>query len=329
MGIHKLLVFVLVSSLSLVASAGAVDIEFVPVGNVRNAADITGFGAVDHEYQIGKYEVTAGQYTEFLNAVATSSDPYGLYNPNMATTQYGSKIVSSEGVYTALQPKMPVNYVSWGDAVRFCNWLSNGQPVGVEDDSTTETGAYMLKGKNTAAALMTVTRNADALYFLPSYDEWYKAAYYDPNKTGLGVAGYWEYPTRNDNRPSNVLSSMGTNNANYVNGGYTLNPPNTTDVGSFTSSPSSYSTFDQGGNIMEWVETPVEISRRAVLGGSFGGGAPDLWASDRSSNNTDPTWEIYEKGFRIATVPEPSSFMMISLIGITILFCWRGRQLRD
>ena len=26
----------------------------------------------------------------------------------------------------------PVNYVSWGDAARFCNWLQNNQPTGVE-----------------------------------------------------------------------------------------------------------------------------------------------------------------------------------------------------
>ena len=36
-------------------------------------------GSVGYNYNIGKYEVTAGQYTEFLNAVART-DTYGLYN---------------------------------------------------------------------------------------------------------------------------------------------------------------------------------------------------------------------------------------------------------
>ena len=58
----------------------------VTVGNPGNAADTrydaTGFGSVGYVYQIGKYEVTAGQYTEFLNAVA-KADPNGLYNTAM------------------------------------------------------------------------------------------------------------------------------------------------------------------------------------------------------------------------------------------------------
>ena len=33
----------------------------------------------------------------------------------------------------------PVNYVSWYDAIRFANWLNNGQGSG-----DTETGAYTL-----------------------------------------------------------------------------------------------------------------------------------------------------------------------------------------
>lgn len=65
--------------------AEAVTIDWVHVGNPGNAADThgAGYGAVGHSYQIGKYEVTAGQYTEFLNAVA-KADPNGLYNTNMS-----------------------------------------------------------------------------------------------------------------------------------------------------------------------------------------------------------------------------------------------------
>ena len=46
---------------------------------------LTGLGAVGYAYQIGEYDVTTAQYCQFLNAVATTSDPYGLYNPSMAT----------------------------------------------------------------------------------------------------------------------------------------------------------------------------------------------------------------------------------------------------
>ncbi len=70
---------------------GLASVEFVPVGDAGNAADPdTGYGAVGYEYNIGKYDVTAGQYCEFLNAVATKSDPYGLYNTNMNTANYST-----------------------------------------------------------------------------------------------------------------------------------------------------------------------------------------------------------------------------------------------
>ena len=56
---------------------------FVPVENVRNAADpTTGYGRVTEAYRIGKYEVTIGEYAAFLNAVATE-DPAGLYHDGM------------------------------------------------------------------------------------------------------------------------------------------------------------------------------------------------------------------------------------------------------
>jgi len=140
---------------------GAASLEFVTVGDPGNAADTqvmttdgtTGYGSVPYVYQIGKYDVTAGQYTAFLNAVA-KTDPYGLYDSGMAKVgsylqngTYGCGIVrsGSSGGYaytvaTAYQ-NFPVNYVSWGDATRFCNWLQNGQPVGPESDGTTENGA--------------------------------------------------------------------------------------------------------------------------------------------------------------------------------------------
>ena len=68
------------------ASASAeVRIEMVTVGDPGNAPNAEGFGAVPYTYRIGVVEVTIGQYTEFLNAVA-AKDSYGLYNTMMATT---------------------------------------------------------------------------------------------------------------------------------------------------------------------------------------------------------------------------------------------------
>ena len=95
-------------------TAHAVTVDMVTVGNPGNAPDTrydptgTGFGSVNHVYQIGKYEVTAGQYTEFLNAVA-DADPNGLYNtymsdPSDAGPYLGLAQTSSEPAHRALTP---------------------------------------------------------------------------------------------------------------------------------------------------------------------------------------------------------------------------------
>lgn len=138
-----------VASVTPAQAATPVVIETVIVGNPGNAGDTQSqgiFGAVDYVFAIGKYEVTAGQYTEFLNAVA-ATDTYALYNVNMWTHAEGCKIErsGSPGNYTYSvapdQANRPVNYVSWGDAVRFINWLHNGQPTGAQDLTTTEDGS--------------------------------------------------------------------------------------------------------------------------------------------------------------------------------------------
>ena len=113
---------------------GLASLEFVTVGDAGNAADAdTGYGAVAYEYRIGKYDVTAGQYAEFLNAAAKTSDPYGLYREHECRGEQPGAATSSGRHGGQLQlhvaadwANRPVNFVSWGDAARFCNWLQTG-----------------------------------------------------------------------------------------------------------------------------------------------------------------------------------------------------------
>lgn len=313
-------------------AAQAVTIDLVLVGNPGNVADITGFGSVDHYYKIGKYEITAGQYTEFLNAVAAMSDPYELYNTSMWYNIYGCQIQRS-GSGTVSDPFMysvasdwanrPVDYVSWGDAARFTNWLHNGQPTGAQDPSTTEDGAYYLNGVTTGAQLRAVIREADAQYWIPSEDEWYKAAYHKND----GVTGnYFDFPTGSDSMPSRVLGypSDPGNNATFYNLGYTIGSPYyRTEVGAHENSDSPYGTFDQGGNVFEWNEMPGTGSVRGLRGGSFSDG--ELAASNRHGNV--PSYESANIGFRVASVPEPSSIpVLITWVICLLAYVSRRRQ---
>ena len=58
---------------------GLASLDIVTVGNPGNAADTaTGYGSVGYTYQMGKYDVTAGQYTAFLNAVAADGHVWAV-----------------------------------------------------------------------------------------------------------------------------------------------------------------------------------------------------------------------------------------------------------
>ena len=210
-----------------VANAG-ITIDLANVGNAGNAADTTGFGAVSYDYEIGKCDVTIGQYTAFLNAVA-KTDTYGLYNTNMATNLNVAGIArsGSSGSYTYLvmdnagsSANRPITYVSWFDAARFSNWMANGQPTGAQVGTTTENGAYTLNGATSGVGFTKNTTNPNTAaavnWWIPSENEWYKAAYYSPSLNG-GTGGYWLYPTQSNTDPGNTIGA-GANQANYYRG---------------------------------------------------------------------------------------------------------------
>jgi formylglycine-generating enzyme required for sulfatase activity len=210
----------------------------------------------------------------------------------------------------------PVNYVSWYDSLRFSNWLHNGQLTGSQDASTTEDGAYDMSGSS-------VVRKAGAQVWLPSADEWYKAAYHEND----GATGsYFVYPTSSDSLPSNDLVNPDPgNNATFYDGGYTIGSPYyRTEVGDHENCESPYGTFDQGGNVQEWNEE-ILGSYRGMRGGSFAsGGAYDL-RNIGERYYYDPALEYGSFGFRVASVPEPCSLVLLGLGGLTLM---RRRRVR-
>ncbi len=160
--------------------------NFVKVGDPGNKPDRNYyergvFGTVDSAYEIATHRVTNEQYAVFLNAVA-SSDPAGLFNPDMQERPEGGIIrQGSPGEYRyLLRPELAektVNFVSWYDALRFCNWLHNGRPSGKQGSATTENGAYAFSGKESVGE-----REKKARFALSSENEWYKAAYFSPGR---------------------------------------------------------------------------------------------------------------------------------------------------
>jgi formylglycine-generating enzyme required for sulfatase activity len=219
----------------------------------------------------------------------------------------------------------PVVYVSWYNALRFANWLHNGQTTGAQDASTTEDGAYTFSGATSVSS-----RNTGAIWFLPSEDEWHKAAYYNGSS-------YHDYPTGTDTFPDNNLpSSDSGNSANFLNwsgSGYTTGDEAypMTDAGAYTLSASPYGTFDQGGNVWEWNETLFFGMYPGVRGGSWSGywnfDSEYLLASFRHYEH--PAGEDNVIGFRVATVPEPSSLFLAGLGAAGLAIVSRRRACRS
>ena len=244
--------------LAFVADASAVVMNWSYVGNSGNAADQSfngdpAFGAVGYTYNIGTYDVTVSQYAEFLNTKnPTGVDFLGLFPGNLNAPFEGIRYVDnapSGSHYTVAFgfANFPANYVTWYDAIRFANWMNNGQGNG-----DTETGAYTLGALDGNGHPLNppLTHNPGAKIWLPTENEWYKAAYNIP-----GTNSYFQYPSNNG---LNMAPSYPTNVPNSANYGALFGPGRPTDVGAYSGSPSLYGAFDMG-------VTRIPLGRRAPV----------------------------------------------------------------
>jgi formylglycine-generating enzyme required for sulfatase activity len=296
MKIQNTLALAVSAALITSASATVTTIDWISIGNINNAADpLTGYGAVDHAYQIGKYEVTNAQYVDFLNAKGASNSSV-IFNATMGAEGIygGSNIVQSGSIGSfsysvdSIYANMPVVGVTWFNAARFCNWLNNGQ-----GSADMETGAYTLAGAMNGVILA----NSGAAVRLPSEDEWYKAAYYSAN-----TSTYSLYPNG-----QNTITSL---DANYY-------PDATGLVDVNYGTASSSGTFGQGGNAWEWNDTVIYGSLRGLRGGSWYPDGSDLSSSNQASSG--PSLSGGGVGFRVASVPEPTSILISIVAGCAML----------
>lgn len=323
-----------------VPAAHAVTIDWVTVGDPGNAADTTGFGAVTGAFQIMTFEFTNSQYATFLNAIdPDGTNPNSIYNGDMGSNVRGgiTNTGTTSGSRYAVKPNMgdkPVNYVSWFQAARVANWVNNGaQTYGTSDATATapqNIGAYTL---GTATSGTTPARNLGAIVWIPTENEWYKAAYY---KGGSTNAGYWDYATLSDSVPTAVTAdSTGTgsagsigNFANYNNAAdWNSLDGNVTTAGT-NGSASAYGTFDQGGSVWEWNDLSSGAdTQKGRRGGSWSSTSSDRLAANFGSSAPLATNVGDDMGFRLAAVvPEPSSFVLAAIAASLGVFCFRRRR---
>jgi hypothetical protein len=245
-----------------------VDVVFVTIGNSNNVGDAAGMptncGAVAYEYRIGKYEVSEHQFSSIT----------GPGNGN----------------------DKPKAWLTWYEAAQFCNWLTSGSE---------ETGLYVfVEGSfDSIRDRWEAAQEYGTVYCLPTEDEWYKAAYYDPGKPG--GAGYWEYPDG-----SNILHARIPAEDDGIAANVELVASSTTvEIDAYPLSASPYGTQQQGGNVFEWNEALIGADR-GCRGGSYYHDV--LYAQSDERGSYVPSGSAGSIGFRVVAIDDPTVYHTIT-----------------
>ena len=282
------------------SGANSFDIEFVTIGNPGNPADVTGVpnpaGSVTYDYRIGKYEIPEDAVRNANALSAEAGQPLGI-------------TLDTRG------PNKPATSLSWFEAARFVNWLntSTGHTAAYKFDAG---GYFQLwapadPGYNPA----NLFRNSLASYFLPSADEWYKAAFYDP-----AIGDYWDYPTGSNDPPISVPFGTAPGTAVWNQPGE-QGPAEVNLAGGL----SPYGTMGQGGNVWEWEETELDLVNNSVMGSR--GVRGDNWLPSLSPiglssffrNHSFPDANPINLGFRVVSVvPEPAT-SCLAMLGLLLI----------
>jgi len=284
-------------------------IDFVTVGNPGNPADAVlridppyssqAFGRVDYIYNISKYEISKDMIDK-----ANINGSLGITYSNLST-----------------QPSHAASNISWFEAAKFVNWLNTSK--GYQPAYNFISNSYFgLWDVNKAVSTNNRYRHKNAYYFLPSVDEYYKAAFYDAS-----INYYWRYSNRMDGdyswtAPTPVPYGTAQNTLVYDQpfpweGGISI--PDIYNEGGL----SYYGTMGQSGGVSEWLETSADNvndninENKKVAGGN--------WLTDYFNLGKDnmisqyPSLESSDIGFRVASIPEPSTSSLI-LFGTIVVF---------
>jgi formylglycine-generating enzyme required for sulfatase activity len=255
-----------------------IGMDFVTIGNAGNAGDTrTG---TDSGYPLANpYGCGAVGYNYRIGKYEVTAAQWQTIN-----TAAG---IGNSGTWSGNQPAASI---TWYDAAQFCNYLTSGNKY---------SGAYKfdIGGNFLSTDRVSSISTYGTTYVIPTEDEWYKAAYFKPNGSGYSL-----YANGTSTAPIAGVNS----NYDWAIGA----PWNITN-----GTQEQNGTFDMMGNVWEWNETLFYGSSRGLRGGSYYFRPQyDLRSSIRGIY--DPYYEYYDLGFRVASVPEPATLLILGLGGL-------------
>ena len=274
------------------SGANAFTMDFVTIGNPNNSPTTlwsNPVGSVMYSYNLCKYEISRDQVYKANNA-----GTLGISLFDMGTIG----LVEGNGW------NRPATGITWYEAAKFVNYLniSQGKQVAYSFDGS---GRFQIWGAGQYIG-SNQYRHKDAYYFLPSLDEWYKGAY------GSSDGTWYTYPNGSNTEPTKVIE--GTTGAVY---GGDSGPADINNAGGL----SPFGTIAQGGNVIEWTESAADsINNEAQeLRVYRGGGWNDMSVSLNAlgSLSIEPEYD-FNFGFRVASIPEPSSLSLLALGGVVM-----------
>jgi hypothetical protein len=280
-------------------------LDFITIGNANQAADpATGYGNVPYTYAMGAYAVSQNQ----LNAAAAN----GLQGV-------------PGGAYSGDQP---ASDVSWYQAAAFVNWLNTSKGFSPAYDLAYNGGVYSMslwQSGQPGYDPSNPFRNSQAVFVLPSLDEYYKAAF------GLADgSGYTLYANGSNTVPTAVASGTNAGTAVY-NQAHATQPSSVTQAGGL----SSYGTMGQDGNIFLMTETSTNgVNTNAadprIVRGAFWESPASVLPSTYSGYYSDVTaTNIDTLGFSVAqitgNVPEPSAYALLGVAALALVIAYRRK----
>jgi sulfatase modifying factor 1 len=302
------------------------DFDWVTIGDAGNPAysggpngQLAGRGSVPYEYRMSRLEVTSSQWLEFINIFAPQApNPGSFLRPDYSgiTAAPGGAGSYMLKPWVANAGMVGVYGITWREAAMFCNWLHNDKSP---EWRAIQDGAYDVStfGLNPKGGYSDqLTHSPGAQFWIPTLDEWIKAAHYDPDRFGPGSPGWWTHPYASENQPTPGLPGEGQTSAGVTN---PIGYENVLDIplGSYPNASSPWGLLDISGGVREYTEEtdPGPFLFDRVVKGAYAGATGFALEAHQiyNLNYQSPVVAPFS-GLRVASaVPAPSGVFVLFL----------------